>query len=103
MILKYLDQHGIWVHKAGQSEKSVTVGVPRFQELLSATKSPKIVNCKIFFNRNNKTIQDLRNEVNHNLVCLTLKDLSNNITVQMNKESEKWYDIYKVLYNDHLK
>ena len=87
-------------HKAGQSEKSVTVGVPRFQELLSATKSPKIVNCKIFFNKNNKTIQDLRNEVNHNLVCLTLKDLSINISVELNKEPEIWYDIYKILYND---
>ena len=37
-------------HKAGQSEKSVTVGVPRFQELLNATKTPKMINCKIFLN-----------------------------------------------------
>jgi DNA-directed RNA polymerase beta' subunit len=87
-------------HKSGQSDKAVTVGVPRFQELLSATKSPKIVNCKIFFNDNNKNIQDLRNKISHNLVCLTLKDLSTDISVEMNKENELWYDIFKILYND---
>lgn len=87
-------------HKAGQSEKAVTVGVPRFQELLSATKAPKIVNCKIFFKEGNDTIQDLRKTINHNLVSLTLKDLANNIKVCKNKEDEDWYDVFKILYND---
>ena len=36
-------------HKAGQSEKTMTTGVPRFQELLNATKNPKIINHKIYF------------------------------------------------------
>jgi DNA-directed RNA polymerase subunit A" len=89
-------------HKAGQSEKSVTVGVPRFQELLNATKTPRMVNCKIFFNEGNNTIQDLRNTINHNLVCLTLKDLSNKIEICMDKEEEDWYDFYKILYNDNF-
>ena len=31
-------------HKAGQSEKTMTSGVPRFRELIDATKNPKIVN-----------------------------------------------------------
>ena len=87
-------------HKAGQSEKAVTVGVPRFQELLSATKSPKIVNCKIFFKEGDDTIQNLRKTINHNLVCLTLKDLSSEISVCMNKEDEDWYNLFKILYND---
>jgi DNA-directed RNA polymerase beta' subunit len=99
---KYLDEYGINVHKAGQSEKSVTVGVPRFQELLNATKTPRMVNCKIFFNEGNKTIQELRNTINHNLVCLTMKDLINNMKVIMNKKPEKWYEIFKILYNDNF-
>ena len=46
---KFIVELGIYVHKAGQNEKSVTVGVPRFQELLNATHNPRMVNCKIFF------------------------------------------------------
>ena len=34
-------------HRAGQSEKTMTSGVPRFQELINATKKPRIVNHKI--------------------------------------------------------
>ena len=87
-------------HKAGQSESSVTVGVPRFQELLNATKSPRMVNCKIFFKEGNDTIQDLRNTINHNFVALTLKELSESIHIQLNKEHEWWYETFKILYND---
>ena len=91
---------GISVHKAGQNEKSVTAGVPRFQELLNATKNPKVVNCKIFFNEGNKTLKELRENINHNLVCLTLKDLSQSIEIKMNKEDETWYEPFKILYNN---
>ena len=38
-------------HRAGQSEKTMTSGVPRFQELINATKKPRNVNHKIFFNK----------------------------------------------------
>ena len=89
-------------HKAGQTEKSVTVGVPRFQELLNATKIPRMVNCKIFFNEGNTTLQDLRKTVNHNLVCLKLKDLLIDVEVVMNKKHEKWYESFKILYNDNF-
>lgn len=89
-------------HRAGQGEKTVTTGVPRFQELLNATKSPKSVNCKIYFDRGNGTIQELRSTVGHSFVGLTMKDLSNNISIALNKEPEPWYEIYKVLYNDEF-
>ena len=97
---KCLDEYGINVHKAGQNEKSVTVGVPRFQELLNATKTPKIVNCKIFLNEGNENIQELRDLINHQIVCLTLKDISDTIEINLNKEDEWWYDIFKILYNN---
>jgi DNA-directed RNA polymerase beta' subunit len=91
---------GISVHKAGQNEKSVTAGVPRFQELLNATKNPKMVNCKIYFNEGNKTLKELRDTINHNLVCLTLKDIAQSIDIEMNKEKELWYEPFKILYNN---
>ena len=42
-----------------------------------------MVNCKIFFNRGNSTIQELRETVGHNLVCLTLNDLSESMVINM--------------------
>jgi DNA-directed RNA polymerase beta' subunit len=87
-------------HKAGQSTKQVTVGVPRFNELLNCTKNPKIVNCKIFFKNGNKTVQELRETISYNFVCLTLKDISKSIEVKIDKEYEDWYDTYKIVYND---
>ena len=89
-------------HKAGQSEKSVTVGVPRFQELLNATKTPKMINCKIFLKEGYTSIQELRETAGNNFVCLTLKDLLITIEVCIDKEEETWYDIFKTIYNDNF-
>jgi len=86
----------------GQNEASVTVGVPRFQELLNATKSPRMVNCKIFFNEGNESIQELRNTINYNIVSLTLKDISEDIKICLDKEDEWWYEPFKLLYNDEF-
>ena len=54
----------------------MTLGVPRFQELLNATKNPKMTNCKIFFNKGTESIQQLREVINHNLVFYP------NVTIQ---------------------
>lgn len=87
-------------HKAGQSEKGITAGVPRFQELLNATRTPKLVSCRIFFKEGNDTIQNLRNTINHTIVGLTFKDIAKSIKVVIDKEDELWYEPFKVLYND---
>lgn len=87
-------------HKAGMSEKTMTSGVPRFQELINATKNPRNVNHKIYFKNNNDTIQNIRNNVNHTIVGLKFKDISLSIDICLNKEEELWYDSFKLLYND---
>lgn len=87
-------------HKAGQSEKAVTAGVPRFQELLNATKTPRNVSCKIYFKEGNDTIKNLRTTIGNSIVGLTIKDLSKSIKVVINKNPEPWYESFKILYND---
>ena len=42
------------------SIKTVVSGVPRFSELLNATKNPKLVSCNIYFKEKNNTIKELR-------------------------------------------
>ena len=87
-------------HKAGMSEKTMTQGVPRFQELINATKKPRIVNNKIYLHENNTTIEDIRASVNSKIVGLTFSDISLRIEVKLNKEEEKWYESFKILYHD---
>ena len=87
-------------HKAGMSEKTMTSGVPRFQELINATKKPRIVNHKIYFNRGNDSIEELRKTVGHDIVGLCFKDIALSIDICLDKEDESWYELYKMLYND---
>jgi DNA-directed RNA polymerase subunit A" len=86
-------------HKAGQSEKAVVAGVPRMNELLNATKEPKIVSSKIYFKKHHSSIQDLKKTISHNLVELSFAKISNRMKICMNKEEEKWYKTFKVLYS----
>lgn len=89
-------------HKAGQSEKTMTAGVPRFKELIDATKKPKIVNHKIYLNSGNSTVQETRSTVGHSIAGLTMADISESITVEMNKEDEPWYEAHKILFSDEF-
>jgi DNA-directed RNA polymerase beta' subunit len=90
-------------HKAGQSEKTVTMGVPRFQEILNATKDPKTINCKVFFKKGNTTIQELRRTVGHSFVELNLGILSCDMKICVNKKYESWYGLFDCLYDSRYK
>lgn len=87
-------------HKAGQSEKTMTAGVPRFKELLDVTKNPKIVNHTIFFTDPVETVQEAREMVGHRIVGLTIGDVCESAVVSLNKEDESWYDAHRILYGD---
>ena len=90
-------------HQAGASEKTVTQGVPRFQELINATKNPRTVNNKIYLcDNNSSTIEETRKIVGSNIVGVSLNDISTKITVVLNKAYEKWYEPFKIIYNDNF-
>ena len=90
-------------HRAGQSEKTMTSGVPRFQELINATKKPRIVNHRIYFKEKHITVQELRDTVNHTIVGMTFSDISTSISVQLDKEHETWYESYAILHDGKFK
>lgn len=90
-------------HKAGMSEKTMTSGVPRFQELINATKKPRIVNHRIHFSKKHDTVQDLRDTVGDHIVGMTFKDISTAISIGIDKKEEPWYKAYGILYDDEFK
>lgn len=89
-------------HHAGISEKSVVTGVPRFEELINATKNPKAKSCYIYFTQGTQSISELRGIIGSSLVELTLKSLIIEEKFEMNKSPERWYTPNLILYNKDL-
>ena len=85
-------------HKAGQSEKSVLAGVPRFQEILNTTKDPKAKSCRIFFRECNYDIKKLRDLIRDSLVEIKLKNIVSSFTIHREKVNRVWYKDFKILY-----
>ena len=89
-------------HTCGISDKTMTVGVPRFQELLNATKDPKMVNCKVYLNCHNLSIQDIRENVSNRIVGLTLSEITKSALVETSKSRERWYAAQEIIYDRPL-
>ena len=90
-------------HAAGISNKTMTTGVPRFQELINATKNPRMVNHKIYFNDGRDSIENLREVVGHSITGLKLTDISTSITVgDKSLKKPDWYELYKIFYDEEF-
>ena len=86
-------------HSAGLSIATVVTGVPRFSELLNATRNPKFSFCTCYFHENNSNIKELRKHINHNIVELYFSNLYTNFTIYDNYHTSNWYKYYKI-FND---
>ena len=88
-------------HHSGITSDTVITGVPRFAELLNATKNPKSVQTYIQFNYGNETIQDTRHTVGYSLVELTLERLVTKTHIHFKTKKRKpWYDAFELLYGE---
>lgn len=85
-------------HMAGMSDKNVTLGVPKLNEILNATVNPKIVNCNVYV-KNASTMQELEDLTGKLLKHVTLLKLLKTYNVIRNKTPEKWYSFYTMIYN----
>ena len=83
-------------HSAGLAIETVVTGVPRFSELLNATKNPKASYCSVYFNKNNNSVQELRKHINHSIVGLYFKDLYSSFKISRNKMNSSWYQFYEI-------
>jgi len=83
-------------HSTGLTISTVQTGVPRFVELLNATKNPKNVLTTIYTKEPFTTISDLRKAVGSSIVRLTLKDLMTSQTTSTTKK--KWHSLFEMIY-----
>lgn len=91
-------------HSAGLAIQTVVSGVPRFLELLNATKDPRI-SSNIFRLKNKKikTPQDIRDIINHQLVSIKLVDLVSEISYFNEKDEEVWYGAFENVYSNDFR
>lgn len=86
-------------HAAGLSVKTVVVGVPRFSELLNATKSPKMVNCLIYLTEEFSDIYQLRNRIGNSITDITLRRLVKSYELIKDDPLEEWHYLFCDIYN----
>lgn len=89
-------------HAAGLSVKTVVVGVPRFSELLNATKSPKMVNCLIFLNEEFPNITNLRERVGSLFTDINMRRIVSGYRVMKNEMFEPWHYLFAELFDIDL-
>lgn len=90
-------------HHAGITEKTVVTGVPRFEELINATKSPKGVSCSIYFTSCTASIKELRKAIGHSIVELRLGKISKKIEILDEIIEEQWYKSFELLYSNRFR
>lgn len=85
-------------HSAGLTIKTVVTGVPRFSELLNATKDPKMTNCLIFLNEAFEGIPEIRKRIGNTFTEITLKRLVKTYEL-MKGPLEKWHFLFCDMYD----
>jgi DNA-directed RNA polymerase beta' subunit len=90
-------------HQSGLCVATVVTGVPRFLELLNATKDPKMSSNRFSLSVNLRTPQKMRDMLKHHLVHLSFSDLVVRDTVHLEKEEEVWYGAYETVYSNQFR
>ena len=91
-------------HFAGVSTKNVTLGVPRFDQLLNATKNPSNVSATIFYTSKPDSVYKIMKEVDNNLFKVVIGDLLIGEKINSEYKEKEWYKAYEILYGkEHLK
>jgi len=104
-------------HSAGLAVQTVLSGVPRFMELLNATKEPKFSSTKFKLVDPSLTIHKspennnegpvhigrIRDLVQHHLVELNVNDVMEQWEVFLVPPDEMWYDSFEIIYGDRFR
>ena len=89
-------------HYSGTSISTVVTGVPRFAELLSATKNPKNVVTNVYFKHPQTSLQQLRDTITNKLIYISFKEMVAEHTVSLNASRKKWYSLFDTLYDKKI-
>lgn len=86
-------------HIAG-FETGVGSGVDRFQEIINASKNPKNIECIIFFKKEMENIEQIKKQIQHDLVSLSLNKLIDNMYI-VDVESP-WHEHCHLVFSSNV-
>lgn len=92
-------------HAAGMTVQTVITGVPRFLELLNASKEPKISSTRCFLKTQYDDVHLLKQELSPKMIETYLTDLYTKYEVLENQPSNHgfWYSTYGHVYGKYDK
>lgn len=91
-------------HQSGLSVATVVTGVPRFLELLNATKDPKMSSNRFHLSVDGAdTPQKMRDTLRHHIVHVSFFDLVVRDTIHQDKEEEVWYGAFETVYSNQFR
>ena len=86
-------------HQAGLSVGMVVTGVPRFMEILNATKEPKISKNTFYFNDSKwKNVDTIRRNIGYGLKHITWSDIIESEFFFKKKDDEPWFETFQHFY-----
>jgi DNA-directed RNA polymerase beta' subunit len=91
-------------HQSGLTVATVVTGVPRFLELLNATKEPKMSSNSFIINKKLNTPLDCRYTIKDSLIFYKFNDLVIKQKIFLNEKSDEyWYIPYETIYNNQFR
>ncbi len=88
-------------HSAGLSEKNVSLGLPRFEELMNATSNPKIIGWNFYPIEKFENSETLRASIL--LPEVKLGNLISRANPELNGSEDVWYPLHDILYSKEYK
>lgn len=94
-------------HAAGIAVQMVLTGVPRFMEILNATKDPKVSTSRCYLSSTDERLncaKAIRKYIGPSLVRATLQDIMiSSVIFQQQKNEEIWYHPFSLLYGNEFR
>lgn len=91
-------------HQSGLTVATVVTGVPRFLELLNATKEPKMSSNSFVMNKNVNNPFECREIIRDSIIYVNFNDLVIKQSIFINnKQEEYWYLSYETIYNNQFR
>ncbi len=104
MLLNVVDVEYLQTfHSTGLTVKTVVTGVPRFSELLGATKEPKATSCTVVYKGKHESIDALRRTVGNTLRQLSLHRLKRTHDISDAPREDDWYAHHDMFYGTRYK
>jgi DNA-directed RNA polymerase beta' subunit len=90
-------------HSAGLAIDTVLTGVPRFSELLNATKDTRSASCQIYTKEKCDNIKQLKKIIGNKIKQIKVEDIVEKYSYFLDGNYEEWYEEYKIMYDDNYK